>query len=105
LPWRDALPRGMLGSDVVGFHTHAYKNHFASALQRILGVTTENDVARVDGRDVRLGVFPMGVDVARFHALSHDESVEADLAHILASAAGEKILLGVDRLDYTKGMI
>ncbi|MGH7439550.1 MAG: bifunctional alpha,alpha-trehalose-phosphate synthase (UDP-forming)/trehalose-phosphatase, partial [Polyangiaceae bacterium] len=104
LPWRQNLLEGMLGSDLVGFHTIAYKNHFAAAVRRLLGVGNSGDVIRVGAREVRLGVFPMGIDAAHFVRMAAEEQVVAEVEHLRRGLDGERMMLGVDRLDYTKGM-
>lgn len=104
LPWREAILRGLLGADLIGFHTASYLRHFASSLLHILGA--EVDVTRLshEGRIVELGVFPMGVDVETFSSLQSDPGVLRDVAELRRIHAGTKILLGIDRLDYTKGV-
>jgi trehalose 6-phosphate synthase/phosphatase len=103
LPERDRLLRGLLGADLVGFHTPSYLRHFATSLTQILGVTVEIDRVQVTDREVRLGVFPMGVDAENFSALAHDPAVQAE-ARTLRGDGSVKLLVGVDRLDYTKGI-
>jgi trehalose 6-phosphate synthase/phosphatase len=104
LPWRREILRGLLGADLVGFHTRAYLRHFATSLTRIDGMDVRNDRVHLEDRTVRLGVFPMSVDTAVFEALARDPEVAADAAAIREDAGGRRILLGVDRLDYTKGI-
>ncbi len=104
LPWREQVLEGMLGADLVGFHTYTYQSHFSSAALRILGIPTRGDCIYADGREIRLGVFPIGVDARTFGALAEDPDVLRDVAAIRSEAGTEKILLGVDRLDYTKGI-
>jgi trehalose 6-phosphate synthase/phosphatase len=104
LPWRDQVLEGMLGADLVGFHTFTYRKHFASSVLRILGIPSKGDCVYVDGRQIRLGVFPIGVDARTFGELAEDPDVQRETATIRAEARGEKILLGIDRLDYTKGI-
>ena len=65
LPERDRLLRGLLGADLIGFHTPAYLRHFAASLTQ-LGLTVEIDRVQLADREVRLGVFPMGIDAAAF---------------------------------------
>ncbi len=102
LPHRDRLLEGLLGADLVGFHTAAYVRHFASSALRLLGAATEVDRLRWHGREVRLGAFPMGIDAARFDALARAEDVLAKVAR--HRAGGARLVVGVDRLDYTKGI-
>ena len=104
LPWRDRVLEGMLGADLVGFHTFAYRQHFASSVLRILGIPTKAECVYVDGRQIRLGVFPIGVDARTFGDLAKDPGVQREAAAIREEARGERILLGIDRLDYTKGI-
>jgi|CZKU01.1.fsa_nt_gi trehalose 6-phosphate synthase/phosphatase len=104
LPWREQILEGMLGADLIGFHTFTYRSHFASSILRVLGLSTPGDRVVVDGREIKLGVFPIGVDAEMFGRLAQDPEVLAEVASIRAGARGERILLGIDRLDYTKGI-
>jgi trehalose 6-phosphate synthase/phosphatase len=103
LPERDDLLKGLLGADLVGFHTPAYLRHFAASLTQILGVTIEIDRVQLPEREVRLGVFPMGIDVETFTALANDPAVQPE-ANSLRGNGTVRLLVGVDRLDYTKGI-
>ena len=104
LPWREQVLEGMLGADLVGFHTFTYRSHFSSSVLRILGIPTQGDRIYADGREIRLGVFPIGVDANAFNQLAEDPGVRAEAAEIRDKARGERLLLGIDRLDYTKGI-
>jgi trehalose 6-phosphate synthase/phosphatase len=103
LPQREQILRGLLGADLVGFHTAAYLRHFVSSLLRVLGLSAEIDHVQHEGRGVRLGVFPMGVDATDWRALAERPDI-AELSAQIRSSTDERILLGVDRLDYTKGI-
>jgi trehalose 6-phosphate synthase/phosphatase len=103
LPSRDRLLEGMLGADLVGFHTPAYLRHFATSLIDILGIAVEIDRVQLPTREVRLGVFPMGIDASTFASLAGDPAVEAE-AKAIRGDGSVRILVGVDRLDYTKGI-
>lgn len=70
LPWRAEILEGLLGADLVGFHTSSYTRHFVIALRHLLDVEVSGDHAWFRGRPVRIGAFPMGVDVERFEALA-----------------------------------
>jgi trehalose 6-phosphate synthase/phosphatase len=104
LPWRREILQGLLGADLIGFHTFAYLRHFVASLLHIDGVEANIDRVRVSDRDVALGVFPMGIDAGAFADLARDADVAAAADTIRAEAGGRRILLGVDRLDYTKGI-
>ncbi len=105
LPWRDAILRGLLGADLVGFHTFSYLRHFTTSLRRILGLEAQIDHLSYEGREVRLGVFPMGIDAAEFRALGSDPPVIAKAHAIRTQGENARLLLAVDRLDYTKGIL
>jgi trehalose 6-phosphate synthase/phosphatase len=102
LPHREELLRGLLGADLIGFHTTSYLRHFASALLQLLGLPTQVDRVVAEDRQVRLGVFPMGVDAARISALVEEPEVLADAEEVHTGC--EHLLLAIDRLDYTKGV-
>lgn len=104
LPWRRAVLDGLLGADVIGFHTLTYLRHFTTALLRIAGLESQVDHLTYADREVRLGAFPMGVDAEAFAALADSEPIRAAAATIRSEAGDRKILLGIDRLDYTKGL-
>jgi trehalose 6-phosphate synthase/phosphatase len=103
LPSRDRLLEGMLGADLVGFHTPAYLRHFAISLTDILGLAVEIDRVQLPGREVRLGVFPMGVDAGAIAAMAADPAIDGEV-HAIRGDGSVRILVGVDRLDYTKGI-
>jgi trehalose 6-phosphate synthase/phosphatase len=104
LPWRRELLMGMLGADLVGFHTPSYAGHFASAVRTQCGLDATRDRVRVDGRAVRLGHFPMGPDAEQFERLAHEPAVREETARLREESRGRFLFLGVDRLDYTKGI-
>jgi trehalose 6-phosphate synthase/phosphatase len=103
LPARARLLEGLLGADLIGFHTPTYLRHFATSLTDILGHGVDIDRVQLPGREVRLGVFPMGIDAAFFGGVSRDPAVEAE-AQALRGDGSVRLLVGVDRLDYTKGI-
>ncbi|WP_257452693.1 bifunctional alpha,alpha-trehalose-phosphate synthase (UDP-forming)/trehalose-phosphatase [Archangium lipolyticum] len=104
LPHRAELVRGLLGADLIGFHTLTYVRHFASTLMRLLGLETVVDRVSYEGREVRLGAFPMGIDAQSFENLANDPGVLEDVRQHREKSAGQRLVLGVDRLDYTKGI-
>ena len=103
LPNRERILTGMLGADLVGFHTAAYARHFAASVLRVLGVASTVDRLRFEGREVHIGVFPMGVDAAAFEATAVERRV-VDETLVLRGEPETQLLLGIDRLDYTKGI-
>ncbi|MBL8753866.1 MAG: bifunctional alpha,alpha-trehalose-phosphate synthase (UDP-forming)/trehalose-phosphatase [Planctomycetes bacterium] len=104
LPWREELLRGLLGADLIGFHTLSYLRHFAASLLRLLGIEVEIDRCLYQGREVRLAALPMGVDVGTFATFAADPAVQAEAQALRASLGSARVVLGIDRLDYTKGL-
>ena len=103
LPAREQLLRGLLGADLIGFHAPSHMRQFASAVTRVLGVSTVVDTILWEGRPVRLGVFPKGVDAAAFTAMAAKPEILAQ-ADALRRSGRVRVLVGIDRLDYTKGI-
>jgi trehalose 6-phosphate synthase/phosphatase len=104
LPWRERLLRGLLGADVIGFHTASYRYHFVHAAARLLGVEPEIDVLAYEGRRVRVGVYPISIDAAELGRIAASDAVRAEAGRIREQAPAGRIVLSVDRLDYTKGI-
>jgi trehalose 6-phosphate synthase len=105
LPWREEVVRGLLGADVVGFQTRQSVLNFARSARAFGGATGPAEALHVDGRIVRAESVPIAIDTADFRSLAVDHST-VDASHRLREELGnpEHILLGVDRLDYTKGI-
>ncbi|MDX8341050.1 bifunctional alpha,alpha-trehalose-phosphate synthase (UDP-forming)/trehalose-phosphatase [Draconibacterium sp. IB214405] len=113
LPWREKLVDGLLGADLIGFHTYDYARHFISSVKRLLGYDVDFNQIKIDGRQVFIDVFPMGIDFEKFesHALKiqskpvQERSKEhQDIDRFLLSMPNRKLILSIDRLDYTKGI-
>jgi trehalose 6-phosphate synthase/phosphatase len=103
LPTRAWLVEGMMGADLIGFHTRRYHGHFRAALRRLFGVEADSEgTVAWSGRSVRLGVFPMGIDAADFARRADSQAVGAKVEQYRAD--GQRLLVGVDRLDYSKGI-
>lgn len=109
LPWRRDIVAGLLGADVVAFHTERYRQNFLQACAHLMGAddlrTGDTTVSTPDGRVVQTMVAPISIDVAEFTRLATDKETEENVADYEGQFAGRKLLLGVDRLDYTKGII
>jgi len=105
LPRREELLGGLLGADLIGFQTHRFLQHFRSALLRILGLGSRMDRVLVEGRSVRMEALPIGIAPAEFVGLLDGDPGVARYAETLRKRfAGRRVLLAVDRLDYTKGL-
>jgi trehalose 6-phosphate synthase/phosphatase len=103
LPWRTEVLQGLLGADLIGFHTVTYQRHFSMSLLRLLGLEADVNSIWHEGREVRLGVYPMGIDTESFEKLVASPEVRAEAQSLRKESKGAAIILCVDRLDYTKG--
>lgn len=106
LPWRDDIARGLLGADLVGFQTEAHAENFRrAALAGATGAgwTREGDFD-FGGRRLVVAAFPISTDFASWDALARTPEVERETAKLRERLGGRKVVLGVDRLDYTKGI-
>ncbi|NNJ88726.1 MAG: bifunctional alpha,alpha-trehalose-phosphate synthase (UDP-forming)/trehalose-phosphatase [Eudoraea sp.] len=113
LPWREEVLLGLLGSDLIGFHTYDYERHFLSSVRRILGLEVSFNDIYADDRVVKVDSFPMGIDYAKFNnAAQQNESLsnkdQSELQRRLnkhkEASPDAKFLLSIDRLDYSKGI-
>lgn len=104
LPWRREILEGLLGADLIGFHTYDYARHFLSAVRRIEGMDHNLGRLKIDGRTVGVDVFPMGIDYDRFAESGTLPEVQQHIANIRHSIKSRKMILSVDRLDYSKGI-
>lgn len=104
LPVRNEILEGILHCDLVGFHTYDYARHFLSSCARILGLTTTPNGVEFEGKLVAIGAFPIGIDPEKFSQALQKESVQRRIQTLQKKFEGVKIIVGVDRLDYIKGM-
>ena len=109
LPWREQVLWGLLGADVVAFHTDEYRGNFLRSCARQLGDSgievRGSSVVLPDGRVVTTATAPISIDAAEFAAFAADPEVKEGLQALEEQFSGRTVLLGVDRLDYTKGII
>lgn len=104
-PRREDLVSGLLGADLVGFHTFGYLRHFRSAVLRLLGLESDVMSVRQGGHSTALGVYPIGINAARFEQELDTPALAEQVSHMAANFAGKRIVLSVERLDYTKGLL
>ncbi|MCL4164080.1 UNVERIFIED_CONTAM: hypothetical protein GTU68_005266, partial [Idotea baltica] len=104
LPERKEILLGLLGADLIGFHTYNYLRHFRSSLLRVLGVETEHDSLYFKGRKHQLGVFPIGHNHKGFAEAMATEAFAEAQANLKEHLDDRKLVLNVERLDYTKGV-
>lgn len=104
LPVRKQILQGLLGADLIGFHTFDYVRHFLSSGARILGLDSSPNGIEYDGRKVKIGCFPIGIDPAKFVDALTDSKVQERISFLKGIFKDKKILVGVERLDYIKGV-
>ncbi|MBN1800035.1 MAG: bifunctional alpha,alpha-trehalose-phosphate synthase (UDP-forming)/trehalose-phosphatase [Candidatus Lokiarchaeota archaeon] len=105
LPRRNELLEGMLGSDLIGFHIYDYVRHFKSSAHRILGAEVEMNKLYFKDREVNVDSFAMGIDYEKFSKAALTDKTEAKVNKIREELGDVKIILSVDRMDYTKGIL
>lgn len=104
-PWREDLLRGLLGADLIGFHTNDYVQHFEKSVQRLVGLESKLRTIQVGNRPVRVDLFPISIDYDRFHNAYTLPEVVAERGRIREQLQDIRLIFSVDRLDYTKGVL
>jgi trehalose 6-phosphate synthase/phosphatase len=106
LPRREELLEGLLGADLLAFQTHGHLQQFRAALLRVLGMESKIEQVAVGSRPVRLEALPIGIAPKQYtNLLQSDKTTAHQYAEWVARYQGRKVLLAVDRLDYTKGVV
>jgi trehalose 6-phosphate synthase len=107
LPWRRQILEGLLGADLIGFQLPGAAANFVRLVRQRVGHKTHRDLVHLpDGRTVKAAAFPISIDAAGFEELAGSDGVAARASEIRQSLGNpRKVFLGVDRLDYTKGIL
>lgn len=103
--WRRGILEGLLGADVIGFHTHDYGEYFLRCVQRILGYEHHLGQLTIGSRLVKVGAFPMGIDFKKFYEAADLPEVQKEKIELERRLGESKIVLSVDRQDYSKGIL
>jgi trehalose 6-phosphate synthase/phosphatase len=104
LPWRKQILEGLLGADLAGFHTYDYTGHFLDSVHRLLGYEVAMGQTTVADRVVRADAFPMGINYEQFSNVDQDQKAQAERKRFHKKLGDCRVILSVDRLDYTKGI-
>lgn len=104
LPWRRELLEGMLGADFLGFHTYDDMRHFLSSVNRLAGLGNSNGQINVDNRKVMVDALPMGIDYDKYADSASSPETLAREVRYRTSIGDQKLILSIDRLDYSKGI-
>lgn len=102
--WKEKIMDGLLGADLVGFHTHEYVQHFLKTVQMVKGYDHKFRQVLLPDRVVKAEMFPLGIDFEKFHQATTLPEVIAQRDEIKKGLGDKKIIFSVDRLDYTKGI-
>src|SRR5207245_6536794 len=100
LPWHREILQGMLGADLIGFHTYDYARAFLGSVLRDLGLDNRIGTIVAGHRAVQVDVFPLGVDVAKFNSTSIGPSAGRSIARLRKGLEPSKLLFSISRLDY-----
>lgn len=103
--WRIEILEGLIGSDLIGFHTYDYTKYFLGSVLRLLGLDNYLGEISLDDRFLEVDTFPMGIDFKSFENLVNKKSVRAERKQMKEIFKDKKILLSIDRLDYSKGIL
>jgi trehalose 6-phosphate synthase/phosphatase len=103
-PWKEKIIQGLLGADLIGFHTHEYVQHFLKTVQMVTGLDYQFRSIMSKDRIINADLFPLGIDFNKFHEAGKNPDVLKEKESIRKNFEDKKIIFSVDRLDYTKGI-
>ena len=103
--WRRAILEGLLGADLIGFHTHDYTQYFLRCVLRLLGYEHNLGQITVGGRLVKAETFPMGIDFDKYNGAASSPETRKEKEKLAKTLANTRVVVSIDRLDYTKGVI
>ncbi len=101
--WRKALLSGILGADLVGFHSHEYAQYFVRSVKMVMKIDNQFNTLLYENRLVKIDLFPLGVDYEKFH--STNDSIQEQIGKAKSAFADKKIIFSADRQDYSKGLM
>lgn len=104
LPNRKEILEGLLGADLVGFHVYDYARHFLSSVLRILGIESSYGTINTGDRIIKVDAFPIGIDYEKFEGAHKNPKIQKEIKFLEELYINKKIILSVDRLDYSKGI-
>lgn len=104
LPWRKEILNGMLGADLIGFHTYDDMRHFLSSVSRLAGISNSRGRIETDKRIIEVDAFPMGIDYDKYaRSAASPKTIEKEIRY-RTSLGDQQLVLSIDRLDYSKGI-
>jgi trehalose 6-phosphate synthase/phosphatase len=104
LPWRRQMLEGLLGAELIGFHTYDYVQHFLDSVHSLLGYESVMGQLTAADRITKADVFPLGIDYQHYYSAARSSAVRSQVGQFREKLGNRKIVLSIDRLDYTKGI-
>ncbi|MES2876164.1 MAG: bifunctional alpha,alpha-trehalose-phosphate synthase (UDP-forming)/trehalose-phosphatase [Patescibacteria group bacterium] len=104
LPQRKEILEGLLGADLIGFHVYDYARHFLSSCLRLLGINSHHGILEYKGRTVKTDAYPIGIDYEKFRKTLTLPETKKAIESFTSTYKNMKLILSVDRLDYSKGI-
>lgn len=105
LPWRKEILHGIMGADLVGFHTYDDVRHFLSTVTHLLPIRSSANILTYEERTLVVEAFPMGIDADKFSGSVHKIEVQTNIQNLKETYQNVKLILSIDRLDYSKGIL
>jgi trehalose 6-phosphate synthase/phosphatase len=105
LPWREEILDGLLGADLIGFHTYDYVRHFLSSVRRLLGYDHSLGLIYTSNRIAKVDTFPIGIDFLKFSGAAELPEVKTELRKLGKRLGNRVVILSIDRMDYSKGIL
>lgn len=103
--WLHEIFTGIMGANLIGFHTSSYARNFEISLGETLKVQRTEDCLLFESRKILVGAYPMNIDYSFFHSKAQAETASVEVETLLEAVNNNRIILSVDRLDYTKGIL
>jgi trehalose 6-phosphate synthase/phosphatase len=100
--WQQEMLEGLLGADLIGFHTIDYADHFLKCLEMVLGIQAENHIVKYKNRLVKIDVFPISIDFDSFNSIYNDKEIASIRDFYKQQFKGKKVLFSVDRVRLCK---
>ncbi len=105
LPWKKQIIEGLLGADLIGFHTYRYVTYFLNCALQIKGLENKFGIINTGERIIKADAFPMGIDYEKFNKCVRSPKIKKEINLITKQTGNSKVVISIDRLDYTKGIL
>jgi trehalose 6-phosphate synthase/phosphatase len=103
--WRESILKGIIGANLIGFHTNDYTQYFIKSVKRTLGYECLHNHIYTEDRIVKADAFPIGIDYDKFYYSCSSPSIVKEKKKLKSYLGDQKLIFSVDRLDYTKGLL